>query len=80
LQECGRKGYSEPAHSFTTAVSQLTSDGGAFDADGNQTAPAPLSSSSYNSADQTTSFTPTQGQTGASYAGTGQDQRLTLGN
>jgi len=69
-----------PTHSFNS-VNQLTTDGAAFDADGNQTAPAPLTAGSYNSADQTTSFTPNgQGQTSASYAGNGQAQRLTLGS
>ncbi len=68
-----------PTHSFNS-VNQLSTDGAAFDADGNQTAPAPLTAGSYNSADQTISFSPSQGQTSASYAGTGQDQRLTLGN
>ena len=69
-----------PTHSFNS-VNQLTTDGAAFDADGNQTAPAPLTAGSYNGADQTTSFTPNgQGQTSASYTGNGQAQRLTLGS
>ncbi len=75
-----RRGGPAPTHSFNS-VNQLSSDGAGYDADGNQTGPAPLTSGSYNSADQTTSFTPNgQGQIGASYAGNGQAQRLTLGN
>jgi len=58
--------------------------------DGNQTAPAPLTATSYNSGDQTTGFTPTGpapiagAPTGpapltATYGGTGQNQRLSFG-
>ncbi len=80
---------SAPTHTYNS-VNQLTSNGATHDVDGNQTAPAPLTATSYNSGDQTTGFTPTGAApiagtpTGpapltATYGGTGQGDRLSFG-
>ncbi len=68
-----------PAHTYNS-VNQLTSDGAAYDVDGNQTTPAPLTTTSYSSGDQATSFTPaSQGSLAATYGGNGQGDRLSFG-
>ncbi len=68
-----------PTHTYNS-VNQLTSDGATHDVDGNQTTPAPLTTTSYNSGDQTTSLTPAgQSPVAATYGGTGQGDRLSFG-
>jgi RHS repeat-associated protein len=48
--------------------------------DGNQSAPSPVTASSYNSGDQTPSLSPSgQGSTAATYGGNGQAGRLSFG-
>ena len=80
---------SAPTHTYNS-VNQLTSNGATHDVNGNQTAPAPLTATSYNSGDQTTGFTPAGpapiagAPTGpapltATYGGNGQNQRLSFG-
>ena len=67
-----------PTHTYNS-VNQLTSGGAGHDTDGNQTGPAPLTAGSYNTADQSVSFTPAgKNPIAASYAGQGQSARLTL--
>ncbi len=75
----GNTNCSAPTHSYNS-VNQLTSDGATHDVDGNQTTTALLTTTSYNSGDQTTSFTPAgQGPVTATYGGDGQGARLSFG-
>lgn len=72
---------SAPAAHTYNSVNQLTSDAATHDVNGNQTSSAPLTTNGYNSADQTTSFTPAgQGPIAASYGGNGQGNRLSFGS
>ena len=60
-----------PTNTYNS-VNQLTSGGAEVSLIGCESAPSPVTATSYNSGDQTTSFTPSgQGSTAATYGGNG---------